>query len=298
MNRRPVRLFSIVYGERFLEWFENGCVRSLCWPRNRLALRRAVAFDLWTMPADAKRAKNAAERLGLPVNVQMLEPYKHGDDEARKRSLFRALLGEMTLCVDQSSAFFWTAPDSVFGDGTAASVMELGAVPGVCVALAPMRVRAEGFIEAMGDGPIENASLVKLAFERMHPSFEQAEATRQLTNSFESGVSWRRLADGLYAVTHLCQSAYLMQPSKSDRSWFRDFNKFGAYDHAFPRRLVEEQRQRVIGSSDAAFVAELTSVEAHVPKLAGTDPAEPDRYRYSSPQQAANRNVVCIWRAA
>lgn len=294
---RPVRIFSIVYGQRFIDWFERGCIRSLKWPKNLAALRMAEAWDVWTMPADEDRVRWLAESLGIPIETHLLSPYSDGDDAARKEQLRLALTFQMRACRD-SKAFLWIAPDSIFGDGSIASFMALGSVPGICVATAPMRVNADGFIEAMHN-PMSNADLVRLSFERMHRGFRDANAELPETNSYISGVSWRQIGEGLYAVTHLKHSSYLMQPTKKDVDWWERMNKFGAYDHSLPKLLVADQRQRVIGSSDAAFVAELTPEDVGVPKLKPTDPNEPDRYDHEQHgHHAVNRNVVCIWRAA
>ena len=93
-------------------------------------------------------------------------------------------------------------------------------------------------------------------------------------------------------------SGMLGQPTETDAKWFRDMNKFGSYDHSFPRRLVDEQRQRVIGSSDAAFVVELTPPRSNAPRLQPTDPSAPDRFNAAEAHHLANRNLVAIWRAA
>lgn len=293
---RPVRLFSIVFNDRYLDWFERGCVPSLMWPRNREALKLVKAWDLWTTEADRKRAKAAADRVGIPVEIHpVIPPLSWDDKEAMKPALTRVLIEQMGKCAQADQAFFWVAPDSIFGDGTIGAVMTLGAVPGVCVSFFPLRVKAEGFIEAMG-GPLTNAQLVKLAFTRLHPAFEQSDATRPYTNSFESGVSWRRLDAGLYAVTHRNPSAYLMQPTIGDYRWFADMKKFGAYDHTLPKRLIEEHRHRIVGSSDAAFVVELTPEDAHVPALQQTSSGEPDRYRQQLHHHAVHRISTVIWR--
>jgi hypothetical protein len=294
-----VRIFSIVFNEPYLTWFEQGCVRSLLWPRNAEALKAAARWDIWTTPADAERVRAIASRAGLPLNLNAnITGGSWSDKEPMKANLLRALLTEMEQCAAEDAAFLWLAPDSIFGDGTIGSIMALGAVPGVSVSLAPMRVNAEGFVDAMGSEPLSNAALVRLSFERAHQAFKDAEATLAYSNSYKSGVSWRRIGAGLYAVTHRKHSSYLTQPTKSDVRWFRDRPKFGNYDHAFPSKLIEEQRQRVIGSSDAAFVAELTTEGSHMAPVQPADPAEPDRYWQDLPNYRANRSVVAIWRAA
>ena len=295
--RRPLRLFSIVYGERYIDWFERGCMRALLWPRNHAALKTAMCWDLWTMPECAERVEAIAARLGVPLRVNMMAPYDMVDGAARKEQLKAALIAEMDECKDRY-AFLWIAPDSMLGEGSVPSIVELGSVPGICVAFAPMRVRSEMFIETLPNGPVSNAELVKHAFAHMHRTFQDAEATLLNTNSYTSGLSWRKIGEGLYAITYRKHSSYLLQPSRADYNWFRHMNKFGAYDHSFPKLLVDSQRQRVIGSSDAAFAAELTADDAHVPKVMTTNPLEPDYFNQDLVNHVVNRNTVCIWRAA
>jgi len=73
--------------------------------------------------------------------------------------------------------------------------------------------------------------------------------------------------------------------------------KFGNYDHAFGNRLVQEGRQRIIGSSDAAFMVELTPVGVSEGDLQKIDPEYPDNYWQDVPHIQINRNTMMIWRA-
>jgi hypothetical protein len=289
---RPIRLFTIVFGDQFMHWFEHGLLLSLSWPKNRAALEKVVAWDIWTTSADEQRVMAIAGRLGVPVVVHSEIP-----ETRPKESLFAALIGQMKLCKESRSAFFFASPDSVFGDGTVPSLFEVGIPEGICVAVTPMRVASEGFLEAMGTAPVSNAGLVRLGFERMHEAFRMGDASLPNTNSYASGLSWRRIGDGLYAVSFRMPSAYLMQPTGGDVKWMLDRPKFGNYDHQFPKILVEQQRQRVIGSSDAAFVVELTPAAVGNAPLVETNPNEPDRYIRDYAHHIVNRNTVAIWRA-
>jgi hypothetical protein len=284
-----LRLFTIVYGDRHLDWFERGLMKSLLWPNNSATLReKASVYDIWTTARDKPRAVAIAARLGIPVEC-------HAIGDSGKAELFPALLGQMQLCKD--NAFIFAAPDNVFGDGTIRTLVEVGSVKGICVSFIPLRVNETGFLAAMGDAPLSNAQLVKLGLARAHRGFNDACATTPQNNSFASGVSWRKLSEDMVAVTARCPSAYLMQPTARDIKWFMDKPKFGNYDHAFPRLLIESQRQRVIGSSDAAFTVEITREQEAIAPMAATDPAEPDKFIKQEPHYGVNRNTVCIWRA-
>lgn len=287
-----VRLFSIVWGDQFLDWFERGCARSLGWQKNRAAAQRGIAaWDVWTTKRDRARAAAIASSLGIPVEI-------HADLTGdRETDMLKALVAQMQLCQRLGAAFLFAAPDSIFGDGSVGSFLQIGSVPGVCVAAAPMRVVADGFIEAMGEVPVSNPKLVKLAFERMHPGFRNAEVGLEHSNSYQSGMSWRRLGGGLYAVTYRMHSAYLMKPEPLDIQWFRKLHpKFGSYDWSFPKTLVFAERQRVVGSSDAAFVVELTPAGVDHSNTTPANPDEPDAFEKNLLHHRINRNIVCIWR--
>lgn len=291
LKPRKVRLFSIAYGDLYLDWLERACIRSLKWPKNYAALQERVrGWDVWTTKPYAERARAIAETLGFPVEI-------HDTMSGVREELGYALHGQVKLCYEGDVGMLWVAPDSIFGDGTIRSFMEIGRPRNLSVALAPMRVDCEGFLEALGDGPVSNARLVRHSFERMHPGFAAGEATREKTNTFKSGVYWRKIDEGLYAVSHRLPSPYLYQPMEGDHKWMLEHPKLAQYDHRFPSVLVDQQRQRVIGSSDAGFVAELTRRDVDAPEAELPDPFEPDKYFLGFSHNKANRNLVAIWRA-
>lgn len=284
-----VRIFTIAFGEHYLGWFERGLVQSLMWPKNREAIRsRVEAYDVWTTAESAGRAHAIAERVGVPIDLHILG----GGDRA---ALFPALIAQMELCYGK--AFIFAGPDILFGDGTIGHMIEAGRVPGICVSFMPLRVNEPGFIEGLDGNPYSNARLVRYGMARAHRGFTDGEANLARTNSYHSGMSWRRLSEDLYAITGRLPSAFFMQPTRRDVKWMLDRPKFGNYDHQFAKTLVDAQRQRVIGSSDAAFAVEVTPLVTGVAELTDTDPREPDRFIQDLSHYAVNRNVLAIWRA-
>lgn len=287
-----LRIFSIAYGEAYLQRLERACLLSMMWPKNLAALRKfAISWDLWTTPEDAERAAAIVGRVGVPVQIIPRMALPHN-----KMNLHGALAGQLRLCHDTGSAFLFASCDLIFGDGSIPSMLEIAQVPGICVAVPPLRVNEERFLEDMGTGPLSNGQLVRLAFRHLHQGFKDGEATLPRTSSYESGVSWRRIGEGLYAVTHRLPSCFVMQPNMADINYFKKWQKFGAFDHSFPRTLYNADRQRVIGSSDAAFIVELTPAHIATPPTIETNPNEPDRYVQALEHHKANRNLVAIWR--
>ena len=291
------RLFSIVYGASFLDLFEHACVRSLCWPLNKAGLSGAISWSVWTRASDVERVKKAVGTLGLEVEIHAeIAEGAAADPRLASAVLLKAMMFEMTRSSDERSAFFFAAPDIVFGDGSIPSMIEIAVPARICVSVPVMRVVKEGFLDALGTGPVGNAELAKLSFERMHKSWINAEATLAKTNSWSSGVSWKKIGAGLYAITHLLPSPTFVHPTPDDVQFFRSRPKFGGWDHWWPKRLVAQERQRVIGSSDAAFMAELTDRDSNCPALTDADADDPSKYFSTIGHHAANRNLVAIWR--
>ncbi len=288
-----MRMFSMCYGEPYSTWFENALIRSLMWPRNLEAVRRWCSeFNIYTRDQDRERLRTIAERLGVPLQFHPFDT-KNSSGE----TLQPAMLDHLRNCEQTGVAMFMAPPDTIFGEGSIEAICELGQHPGLCVAAPHVRVNA-GALGKLPDRPVSNAELVDFAWENLHKTWADANAVLQNTNSVLGGVSWRELRKGLYAVTHRLPTCYLANVQASDVQWFAGQFETGTYDHTWPAKLVKEQRHRCIGSSDAAFMVELTREHENVPPVHPADPNEPDKYFRDLEHNYVNRNVVAVFRGA
>lgn len=286
-----IRLFTLAWGAPYCDWFENALTKSLLWPKNLAALREhAIEWNLYTKEADREHLRAIAERVGIPLQFH---PFDVKDSSGE--TLQPALLDHLRNCAQTGAAMLMAPPDTVFGDGSIAAICEIGKQPGVCVAVPHVRVNA-GVLPQLGTSEWSNAKLVDFCFNALHPTWRDAEATLPNTNSFLGGVSWRRLRQGLYAVTHRLPTCYLANVNASDVEWFARQFETGTFDHTWPSKLVKEQRHRTIASSDAAFICELTRENENIPVLQPNDPNEPDKFWRDLEHNYAGRNVVAIFR--
>lgn len=286
------RICTIVYGARHYDWFVRGCIASLGWPRNRAALADCTAWDIYTMPDEFERAKEAVAPLGVPAVMHSL--VIPGSPQQRLQD---CLIRELQIGVKTGEAILLALPDFIFGDGTLEVLKTMGPGAGRCIAVPHVRVNAETFLPGFG-GALTNPQLVARAWEHLHQTWTEAEASRPKTNSWRSGVSWRAVGPGLYAITHCLPSPFLVHATPQDIEWFKAEEFGGAWDHRWPAKLVETQRHRVIGGSDAAFIAELTLTAENHPSIKPANPADVDWYQGTLAHHLANRNMVSIWRAA
>lgn len=287
---KKIRLFTLVWGERYIDWFERACVASLCWPKNADTLQQhAVAWDILTRHEDADRLRNIAARLGIPVEIRYLRDTGPNIGAV----LQQALIDEMRLCLEQGQAMLLCPPDKIFGDGAIAGLVSQG---DTCVAVPHVRV-LPSILPGISH-PVSNAELVGLAWKHLHRSWSEANLAREMANCNVGGVAWREITPGLYAVQHRLPTCFLANFQDDDLTWFCSQVFEGGWDHLWPAKLVAEQRQRVLASSDAAFMAEITPEFENIPACAPVDPLNPDKYWGQHAHHWANRNIVAIFRAA
>jgi hypothetical protein len=260
-------------------------VRSLGWPRNRAALRGAV-WDIYCHREELGQIEAIVMPLGLPVVFH---------DAPRNLSTAEILMAAMSdharICIEDGAAMFTAMPDLIFGDGSIEAMVTLASENRrLCIAMPHPRVNEE-FVHLMPKSVIGNPELVSLAMNNLHPSFASSDLSLEAVNCWSGGVAWRRLGPDLYGVTCNAPTIFLAQLIDEDLPLIQ---KAGSWDHTWPSHL--EGRQRLIGSSDAAFVVELTQRHTHKPHVRRKPPGAPYTYRHDLLHHRVNRNTVAIWR--
>ena len=285
------RLFSMLWGEKHIGWFERACVASLMQPNNIAAIRKHCgAWDIVTRAQDMDRIHEIVSGAGIEIAMRPISVM----DEV-PAILQRELIEEMRRCVEMDCAAFIAPPDTMFGDKSLTNIFAYAQERNVCVAVPHVRVTPGIFDE---DNPASsNARLVAASWKNLHRTWIESNSDRELTNSYSGGVSWRKLSDDLYGVTHLLPTVYLARPVLSDVEWMEAYQLNGVWDHSWPSKLVAENRQRVIGSSDAAFIAEVTPEFGNIPPCTSKDPKEIDRYFGKAAHNIFNKNMIAIFRA-
>jgi hypothetical protein len=269
---------------------EYGCARSLAWPRNRAALEGAI-WDIYSYPEERDRIVRIAASVGLEVQFHDI-PAIHEIDS----KLMAAMLDHARICVAEGAAMFTAQPDNMFGEGSIEAMVAIASENStLCVAVPHPRVNDAGFIRHLPNGVISNAQLVTLAMQHQHESFAYANLALEEVSCWHGGMAWRRLGPDLYGVTCNLPTIFLARLTQEDIAFFKRAPA-GAWDHYWPAILMDEQRQRVIGSSDAAFVVELTEHGTHPPVLRRKPPGAPYTYRHDREHHKVNRNTVAVWR--
>ena len=279
-----IRVFTFVYGKH-LELLKRSLV-SLDWPENKKALERAT----WSVHTTQEDENAVREILG-DRRVEITHTRISG---GIGQQLSSCLGSEMTACYQRRAAMLLAPPDTIFGEGTIQTLVSLGEGGNNAISAPHPRVVLETFPDLKE--PTSNAKLVSLAFEHMHEVWSLSNTKLLKNNAYGSGTAWREIGPGLYAVTMRIPTPYFIRPTARDVETLAAAGS-GGWDHKWPQTLMREQRHRIVGSSDGAFMVELSPLNLPQGKTKDINWDEPDEYSGKLLHHQVNRNTVTIWRA-
>lgn len=282
---RNLALWIPVWGAKHLDMLDRFALPSVMQPGNLPAceLGRATAF-VCTTSADAEAARAIVEKhLGaLPLGVEMVIDQKSG--------VGRVVAG----CLARDVQLLTVMPDAIVGDGSIGNLVRFAANRPITVAAAHLRVNRAAFMAHYPNGftGASNAELVDLALMCAHQSTLAAWSDKD--NGTEmGGVSLTRLDARTVAAIHHLPSPWLVSFKPGDLSQFSG-NDMGGWDHAWPAKLVEEERLRVLASSDIFFAVELTEPNSNTTVVVPGS-ANQDRFAaFKLHNRTCGAMVVCL----
>lgn len=296
---RKIRAFTTVWGN-YVDWMERTIARSMQWPSNNLAIKDAT-WLIWTKKADEEKVLEVARKVGVAqIDIGYLPDDVEGNHPMMGAVILKAFLQTVKICLDEGEQLLTLPPDTIMGDGTIANMRLAGQFGDTCVAVPHLRVDAS-ILGSISDSALNNAELVTVAMKHQHKAFSESEIGREMSGSFVGGITWQRLGSKLWSVQHALPTVYLANLKRSDYDFFQAPHDglaptYGCFDHAWPSMLVQEQRQRTIGSSDACFIAELTRAELNVPPLTKAIVDAPDTFWRNLPHNLHNKQNLFIMR--
>lgn len=300
---RPLRIHTVCWGALHFDWLERALFKSMSWEKNRAAIQHAI-WMFYTMPGDQLRAEELLSGILPKDQIQVLSLLsliaKSKALPDPQNFLFHGLLTTMHECLADGSQMLMAPPDTIFGEGSVQGLLELAEQPDTCVAVPHPRVLPSILDDV--NGPVSNADLVSLVGKHAHQAWSEADASRDLVNSYVGGLSWRRLSSGLIAVTHHLPTVYVANFRPEDLTFFLTppnnmAPRFGLYDWEWPGIcLTPNGRQRTVGSSDVAMILEITNPDTNVPSLRPANPFHIDAFCKMKPHNIHNRQNVTIFR--
>lgn len=293
--KRPLRLWTCFWGEKHLDLFERALVRSLSWPLNKDAIAHAT-WDIWTKESEFDLVADVAKSVGVNLELHAADPFLKLLDTAFLRDngvmVLEMFKRSITRCLESGAQMLIAPPDTIFGGDSLPNMLQAAEQPGTVVFVAHIRVLPTAIPDLEGQvnrfGPmssVSNSRLVKIAIKNMHRSFFEAAGGLERVNSFIGGIYWKLRPNGVISIQHHLPTPYVINWTNEDLAFFSRTNPpgqwppvFGEIDHTWPATLFNGERARVLGSSDDAFICEVTDPEANVPPLMNYDSDTPDRF--------------------
>lgn len=295
----PLRIYTSVWNNKYLDLLEKTLIKSFLWPENNLAIQNEeTTWCIYTKESDIKRVTELSTLLPVDkVEIHTIDKAieKQGKNINYGEVLLDGFLKEIKKCIESNSKLLIAPPDSLFGDGTLKNIFKTGYQDGVCISFAHPRVTPSilGHIKTH----LTNPQLVSLAMNHLHVTWKEARLGGEFINSYVGGVQWEELSTGLYRVQHRLPTPYLLHFNQSDYDFFNRENMvFGAIDHLWSIKLLQEERIRSLGSSDAGFVCEVTSPCENIPPKYPVIKSEPDRFWRNAYQNQVYRQFMFIFR--
>ncbi len=278
-------------------------VRSFLQTRNRAAIPSGTVVALYSDAQTMDRVAKASEALGqVEQHVVAVPEGPNGHYTLQTQ----AFVDEVGISVRTDSTMLMLGPDNFWGDGSLGNLLAIAAETQACFAVPHVRVDQDLFVRLLNEpasGEFTNSGLVDTAVRILHPSWRDADLTWSSlgpqVNSYFTGIGWRDLGNGLYAIHHLQPTVFLARPTARDYGFFSERRHvLGIWDHFWPEILAQEGRLRTVASSDAVCIVELTKATTHNTELRKLDPKKPDDFHRRASHIEMSRNVVAIWRAA
>lgn len=282
-----IQALTTVWGQEYIDLFLRGTVKSLSLPSNKDVMKR-ITWNIFTDEESFKQIDEVISAL-LPETEVIYRDL--GVIRDRIDYLHSGLIWQIKECLKTESKMLLLPPDSIFGDKSLQNLLILGKEPKSCVVSPHPRAHPEILSEQYAS----NSSLVRAAWKHLHRSWSDAEEGSDRQNSFIGGVSWEKLDQSTYAVKHLLPTPYLCDFTNEDLDFFIKASGIGVIDHVWPSLLVQQDRLKYVGSSDACFIVEITARDRNLPPVQlGADNS---KFWKRHPHNAFNNQIACIFRS-
>ncbi len=295
---RPLRIFTVVWGPTHIDWFRRALCKSLSWPMNKKALAGAT----WTIYGDQSDTQSIYEAATQIVPFSQIELKPKSMDKGQV-DLLSCFMQSQRMCLLEKASLIIAPPDTIFGEGSIQALVDYGGAQDNCVFVPHPRV-CPSIIGELTREPMTNAQLVKLCTseKHAHKCWTTANSELSISGTTVGGVRWTKLEENLWSVQHRLPTPYLCNFIDEDRKFFSKSWKgvqpqFGMLDHEWSgAEIIPRERQRYIGSSDVAFICEITEEHKNIPTQKLVDVKIPDLFHRDEYHNQINRQYLYTMR--
>lgn len=277
-------ILTSVWNDEYIGWFERGLLKSFKWPRNRAIIGDSSQTH-WILNCRANE-KSRIEALVKPIGCS----YEFID-----KDLFQGLKHGIEHAFAHNDQFLLAPPDNAFSEGCIENFLKIAkSQKGIVIATPHVRVNPS-FLDDM-DNHRTPPEMLNHAWRNLHGSWTTAHQTTGMNGCWHGGVFWRKIEDRMVAVTHRLPTAFVCNFTQDDMNYFRQQGILGVWDNCWPpSQLINQQRWRLMGSSDPGFVVEITHPGRNVPEQKQANTNEPDEFKGGNIHNWVNREFMTIF---
>ena len=245
MEKMRLLIWTHFWGEDFKRLFETFLVPSLTHESNIPALMAEGHEVGWIIRTDQ------------PEDVKISIPYLwqiRPSSEQRLSDSFRDFIRE---CIEKDAYGLVAMPDFFFGKASVYNAFKAIAGKNVIFSIPHPRVKLEDFPMDQASRIWENRELVDYAWKHPHVCFTGTRDTEDPNRTFD-GISCRQIDEDTLLVVHNQAAPIIGKYTAGDLEYFSN-HPFGDIDHFWLKKIADEKRVRVCGSSDFCFFVEVCS---------------------------------------
>ena len=272
MSKR-LHIFTPCWGSHFTNLLDSALGRSFRWPLNAASVKNCV-WTLFTSPGEKDLITELALRIIPTADIRVLTSDRLFESNSPIGALkMQGLLKTIPECIAYKQSMLMSTPDFIWADGSIQNMWD-ESYPNegqsLCVSIAHMRVLPAFIADFMSP---EATEMIVRGLKFAHDSWAHSHAILNPNGIWHSGMCWRRVpGHRLITVQHQMPSPFLVNFTESDLTEFSRWKgvtppAFGEWDHNWPSKLLAEGRLRYIGSSDVAFMVEITESDKNAPPL-------------------------------
>lgn len=302
------KIFCPVWGVKHLDLLDKALLKSLSWPLNRAEIEDAEWMVVTNNEQSFLKAQKSIKCV-FPLSKQYSFIYPELIDPTIRveETLLKALIAAMRRCLKAHTPMLMATPDYIFGDGTI-KAFKLLSQRDECVSMAHMRVLPD-ILNKISDNAPTNADLLKMGMDHAHETWKGSEIS--LHNGFTvfGAIQWQRLSDKITLVRHWIPAPFYVNFTQDDLDFFENFKEgyynnhlylktFALWDHLWAAKVIEQGRLRLIGSSDAAMMIEVTDGDKNLPRPNPIHQTNKDGYILNQPHNHIQRQFISTIRTS
>jgi hypothetical protein len=251
----------MAWGHKYLEYFDECCLRSLLQSGNLPELINKgyqIRFSVHTIDEDRAKIENILKYQIDKVSLQSFIKLEVRSYKSSKGLKEKALLAIIEESIRERSMVLNATADVFYGNHSIHNIVSANMDRGLCIAGPMFRINADKFRFHLKNNntEINNRELANHMFKFLNPDLKYSDISK-LNTSRATGLATQKIDNETYLLTSRFPTIHLANFSEGDLCYFKR-RPFEDWDHRWPSKLMAEGRYKMIGSSDTFLCVEAT----------------------------------------